>query len=327
MGWCFFGVSSMSYPFNSYLLDFVNVTEIAALTAYRSIGMGNADFSDGLAVKGAREALNSIRMRGTVVVGEGERDEAPMLYVGEAVGSDDGPEFDIAIDPLECTTSCAHGKANSMSTLAFGPKGSLMSMPDIYMQKIAVDVPVEYKEIALNNDIDSNLVALARIKGRPVSDLRVVVLNRSRHDQVIKDIRSSGARVILIEDGDIYGIMSVVIGDNDMYVGIGGSPEGVLAAAALRGIGGLMEAKMIVNSGDDSNKLRAMGIEDASRVYRAHDLAGDDVAFVSTGVTDGDLLKGVKDLGDNQYEFHSIVITRDGMRFIERVSKIIPDEV
>lgn len=307
----------MHLRFDDYLLKFVRVTEAAALGAYSTVGLGDPRLSDHMAVRNARSELNRIDMRGSIVVGEGERDDAPMLFIGENLGNGQGIELDIAIDPLECTTFCAHGKQNSMSSLAFGRKGALMAMPDIYMEKIAVNVPVLNGEISLLNSVENNLVNLAKLRDCAVNELRVVILNRERHKKLIESVRASGARVISIEDGDIYGIISVATGSNDMYIGIGGSPEGVLAAAALKGIGGFMETRLIINTPNEEDRANKLGISDMNAIYKIEHLVRDEAVFIATGITSGELLDGIQHHSGNVYSCHSLIIAKNHTMAIE----------
>jgi fructose-1,6-bisphosphatase II len=277
-------------------LDLVRVTEAAALACARWMGRGDKNAADQAAVTAMRRVFDIVEIKGTVVIGEGERDEAPMLYIGEAVGSGTGPEVDIALDPLECTNSVAYGRPNALSVIAMAQRGHLLHAPDTYMQKIAVG-PKAAAVIDLNRSVEENLDAIARAKGYELEDLTVVVLDRPRHEELIQRIRRTGARIHLIPDGDVSAAIATAIDSTgvDVLIGIGGAPEGVLAAAALRCLGGAIQGRLLFRSDEERVRARAMGIEDNDRVYTERDLArGDWIVFATTGVTDGDLLQGVR---------------------------------
>jgi fructose-1,6-bisphosphatase II / sedoheptulose-1,7-bisphosphatase len=280
----------------NFALEAVRVTEAAALAASRLTGMGDEKAADQVAVNAMREALNGLDIEGTVVIGEGERDKAPMLYIGEKVGTGKGPKIDIALDPLEGTTLCATGGPNSLAVVAIADHGGFLHAPDVYMDKIAVGGGLPDGVIDLNASVAANLKNLALAKKCAASDLTVMILDRARHAERIAQVREAGARVYLIQDGDVAGVIATARAHTgvDMYLGIGGAPEGVLAAAALRCIGGHMQGRLIF--ADDEQKQRAgrMGISDFNRIYHLHDMAGGDVMFAATGVTDGAMLKGVK---------------------------------
>jgi fructose-1,6-bisphosphatase II / sedoheptulose-1,7-bisphosphatase len=256
--------------------------------------------ADAAAVEAMRAALNKLNIDGTVVIGEGERDEAPMLFIGEKVGAG-GPKIDIALDPLEGTTLTAKASANAMATLALAPHGGFLNAPDVYMEKIAVGGGLPENLIDINADPSVNLHNLAEAKGVKVSDLLICVLDRPRHVELISAIRNTGARIQQISDGDIYGIIETSQPHSrvDMYLGSGGAPEGVLAAAALQCIGGQMQGKLIFRNDDEKNRASKMGIENFDRVYDINDLASGDVIFSATGVTDGGLLHGVHRSSDS----------------------------
>ena len=276
-------------------LETVRVTEAAALAASRLMGRGDEKAADQAAVNAMREALNGLAIDGTVVIGEGERDEAPMLFIGEKVGAG-GPEIDIALDPLEGTTLTAKGGPNAMAVIAMGEKGGFLNAPDTYMDKIAVGGGLPKGVVDLDAKPAENLAALAKAKGRLVEDLVVCILDRPRHSEVIGQVREAGARILLIGDGDVAGVMATSNKESgvDLYLGSGGAPEGVLAAAALRCIGGQMQGRLIFRNEQERDRARKWGITDFDRKYELHDLAGGDVMFAATGVTDGSMLRGVR---------------------------------
>jgi fructose-1,6-bisphosphatase II / sedoheptulose-1,7-bisphosphatase len=275
-------------------IEAVRVTEAAAMAAWKWTGRGDEMSADAAAVEAMRSALNKLHIDGTVVIGEGERDEAPMLFIGEKVGAG-GPEIDIALDPLEGTTLTAKANANAMATLALAPGGGFLNAPDVYMEKIAVGGGLPDGLIDINAPPAENLGQLAEAKGVKVSDLLICVLDRPRHQELIAAIRDAGARIQQISDGDIYGVIECSQPHSrvDMYLGSGGAPEGVLAAAALQCIGGQMQGKLLFRNDDERGRASKMGVEDFDRVYGINDLASGDVIFSATGVTDGGLLKGV----------------------------------
>jgi fructose-1,6-bisphosphatase II len=290
-------------------LDLVRITEAAALACSRWMGRGDKNAADQAAVTAMRKSFDNVDIRGTVVIGEGERDEAPMLYIGEQVGSGWGPEVDIALDPLECTNSVAYGRPNAMSVIALAARGHFLHAPDTYMEKIAVG-PKAAGAIDLSRPIEENLEAVAAAKGYHIDDLTVVVLDRPRHEELIQRIRRTGARIHLIPDGDVSAAIATSLDSTgvDVLVGIGGAPEGVLAAAALRCLGGSLQGRLLFRSDEERARARTMGITDFGRIYRETDLAsGDSITFASTGVTDGDMLDGVRFTG-NGAETHSMVM-------------------
>lgn len=277
-------------------LEAVRVTEAAALAASAMIGRGDEKKADQVAVDAMREALHTLRICGTVVMGEGERDEAPMLFVGEKVGRGEGPQIDIALDPLEGTTITAKGGANALSVLAFSTAGGFLKAPDVYMEKIAVGPHIPEHTIHLDAPIEVNLKALAKAKDVPLSELTVCILERPRHTDLIQRVRAQGCRIYLISDGDVGGVIATTLPESgiDFYVGSGGAPEGVLAAAALRCLGGHMEARLLFRNNAEEKRAAICGITDFNRLYTLQDLAsGKEVIFCATGVTDGNLLKGV----------------------------------
>ncbi len=286
----------MSTLDRSMVFAAANVAEKAAIAAYDWIGRGDKEAADQAAVDAMRQALNALPMKGRIVIGEGERDEAPMLYIGEEVGNGNGPEIDIALDPLEGTTPTANGMTNSLAVLAMAPRGGLLYAPDTYMDKIAVGPGFPNGVVDLDNSIEDNLIALARAKAVPVSDLTVCVLLRPRHEEMVERIRKAGARISFITDGDVAGVISTTdpMTGIDLYVGSGGAPEGVLAAAALRCVGGQMQGRLVFRNDDERKRATRTGITDFDRKYNLHDLAGgEDIVFTATGVTSGTLVDGV----------------------------------
>ena len=302
-------------------LELVRVTERAAVSAARLRGRGDEKAADQAAVDAMRRELNQLPIDGTVVIGEGERDEAPMLYIGEKVGTKDGPKVDIALDPLEGTTICAKNMPNSIAVIALAPEGGLLNAPDSYMDKIAIGPGYPEGTIDLDRSIQENLAAVAKAKGCEVKDVTVCVLDRPRHAKLIDDIRSTGASIYLIGDGDVAGIIYTTDPEEtgiDLYVGIGGAPEGVLAAAALRCIGGQMQGRLVITREEQVERAGRMGIDDINRKYTMEEMAGGDVLFAATGVTTGNFLKGVK-LGRDNITTHTVVMrsTTGTVRFIE----------
>ena len=288
-------------------LDFIRVVEQAAIACAHTMGQGDRHKSDQVAVEAMRHEMDSVPIAGTIVIGEGERDEAPMLYIGERVGmgARQGertffPEVDIAVDPLEGTNLCATGAANALAVLAASEKGGLLHAPDLYMEKLVVG-PSSRDAVDIDAPVRFNLRAIAQTLNRRVEDLVVIVLDRPRHATLIDEIRATGARIRLIGDGDLSaGIAAAVVGSGvHAVMGIGGAPEGVLTAAAMRCLGGEIYARLVVDSPEHEERCRAMGINDFKRIYRSNDLAsGDNIVFAATGVTDGTLMKGVRFFGD-----------------------------
>jgi fructose-1,6-bisphosphatase II / sedoheptulose-1,7-bisphosphatase len=275
-------------------LEAVRVTEAAAISAAKLIGRGDERAADHAAVEAMRAALNGLTIDGEVVIGEGERDEAPMLYIGERVGAG-GVPVDIALDPLEGTTLTAKGLPNALAVIAIAEKGSLLNAPDTYMDKIAIGAGYPDGVIDLDAEPADNIKALARAKGVNPSDITACVLDRPRHSHIIESIRQVGGAVRLITDGDIAGVIATSDPTTgiDIYMGQGGAPEGVLAAAALRCVGGQMQTRLVFKKEDERVRAQRLGIKDFSRKYSLHDLASGDVVFAATGVTDGSMLKGV----------------------------------
>src|SRR5580704_11866301 len=268
-------------------LEAVRVTEIAALSASRLMGRGDEKAADQAAVDAMRQALNSLNIDGTVVIGEGERDEAPMLYIGEKVGSGGGPKVDIALDPLEGTTITAKGGQNALAVIAMAESGNFLNAPDVYMDKIAVGPGLPDGVVDLDIAPEENLKRLAAAKNAVIADLLVCILDRPRHSDLIAKVRTAGARIMLISDGDVSGVIATAQPESgvDIYMGSGGAPEGVLAAAALRCIGGQMQGRLLFRTDDEKGRARKMGITDLNRVYKLLDLAKGNVMFAATGVT------------------------------------------
>ena len=280
----------------NFALEAVRVTEAAALACAPWIGMGDEKAADQAAVTAMREALNGLTIDGTVVIGEGERDKAPMLYIGEKVGAGSGPQIDIALDPLEGTTICATGGPNSLAVLAMSEKGGFLHAPDVYMNKITVGGGLPAHVVDLDAGPQENLSNLAKARGCEISDLTVMILERPRHEELIAKTREAGARIFLIQDGDVTGVIATARPDVgvDMYCGIGGAPEGVLAAAALRSIGGQFQGRLQFKNDEEKARATRMGITDLDKKYTLEELARGDVMFAATGVTDGSMLRGVK---------------------------------
>ncbi len=289
-------------------LELVRVTEAAALAASRWIGRGRKNDADGAAVEAMRKAFDQVAIEGTVVIGEGEMDEAPMLYIGEKVGCG-GPAMDIAVDPLEGTTLTAKGGPNAIATVAMAEKGGFLHAPDIYMDKIAVGGGLPEGVVDLDASVAENLRNLARAKRREIADLVVCTLDRDRHKELIAHCREAGARIMLISDGDVAGVIATAMPDAeiDIYLGSGGAPEGVLAAAALRCIGGQMQGRLMYENDLQIERARQMGVADPKHKYTIAEMAKGDVMFAATGVTSGAMLRGVRRLGTGAVT-HSIVM-------------------
>lgn len=293
----------------NFALEAVRVTEAAALACSRWIGCGDEKAADQAAVNAMREALNGLSINGTVVIGEGERDKAPMLYIGEKVGTGDGPEIDIALDPLEGTTICATGGPNSLAVIAMAEHGGFLHAPDVYMDKIAVGGGLPEGVVDLDAAPKENLSNLSKAKGCNISDLMVIILDRPRHEELIAKTREAGARVQLISDGDVAGVIATSRGSTgaDMYCGIGGAPEGVLAAAALRCIGGQFQGRLLFKDEEEKARANRMGVSELDKKYTLNELASGDVMFAATGVTDGAMLKGVRRIAGGA-STHSIIM-------------------
>jgi fructose-1,6-bisphosphatase II / sedoheptulose-1,7-bisphosphatase len=281
----------------SMSLEIARVTEQAAIAAARLRGRGDEEAADQAAVDSMRRELNRLPIKGRVVIGEGERDEAPMLYIGETLGTGEGPEVDIAVDPVEGTTLCAKNMPDCLAVLAIAAGGTMLHAPDIYMNKLAIGPDYAEGTVDLDATPGDNLSSLAKAKGVAISDLTACILDRPRHLALIEAVRKAGAMVRLIGDGDVAGVMQTTNPEStgvDIYFGIGGAPEGVLAAAALRCIGGQMQARLHPLKDEDARRAEALGIPDITRRYSLLDLVGGDVFFAATGVTDGAMLRGVR---------------------------------
>jgi len=310
-------------------LEFVRVVERAAIAAARTMGQGDRKYADQVAVEAMRREMESVDIEGTIVIGEGERDEAPMLFIGEKVGTGGGTPVDIAVDPLEGTNLCATGASNAIAVLAASEKGGLLHAPDIYMEKLVVG-PSSKGKVDIDAPVADNLKAIAKALDREVHDLVVIVLDRPRHEKLISDIRKAGARIRLIGDGDLSaGITAAVAGTGvHAVMGTGGAPEGVLTAAAMRCLNGEIQGKLVLTKPSDAERLKKMGIPSLEKVYRTEDLApGKNVIFAAAGVTDGHLLKGVRFFGDGM-RTHCLVMTTvpHQVRFIDTIhAKDDPD--
>ncbi len=278
-------------------LEAIRVTEAAALAASMQVGRGDEKAADAAAVDAMRLTLNSLSIAGRVVIGEGERDEAPMLYIGEEVGNRQGPHVDIALDPLEGTTICACGGQNALAVLALADEGGFLNAPDVYMQKLAVGPGIDLEPDDLDAPPQQVLRKIAKLKGAAIEELLVCILDRPRHAELIKAVRDAGSRIMLIQDGDVSGVIATTDPDKgiDVYMGTGGAPEGVLAAAALQCVGGSILGRLIFRNDGEKERARKVGITDFNRIYTTNDLAKpDNVMFAATGVTDGTMLKGVR---------------------------------
>ncbi|HET9315213.1 MAG TPA: class II fructose-bisphosphatase [Vicinamibacteria bacterium] len=309
-------------------LEFVRVVEKAAMACARTMGQGDRKYSDQVAVESMRQEMESVDIDGTIVIGEGERDEAPMLFIGEKVGKGGFP-VDIAVDPLEGTNLCATGANNAIAVIAASEKGGLLNAPDIYMDKLVVG-PSSRGLVDINAPVEQNLKAIAGALDRKVQDLVVIVLDRPRHEKLIADIRKAGARIRLIGDGDLSaGITAAVVGSGvHAVMGTGGAPEGVLTAAAMRCLNGEIQGKLVLTKPADKDRLKKMGIEDLDRVYKTEELApGKSIIFACSGVTDGALLRGVRFFGEGT-RTHTLVMTTmpHQVRFIDTIhAKDDPD--
>jgi fructose-1,6-bisphosphatase II / sedoheptulose-1,7-bisphosphatase len=305
------------------VLEMVRVTEAAAIAASRWIGRGDNDAADAAAVEAMRAALNELPMAGTVVIGEGERDEAPMLYIGEKVGcsNGDGPAIDIALDPLEGTTITANAGPNALAVLAIAEQGCLLNAPDVYMEKIAIGPGYPEGTVSLEKSVSDNIRALAAAKNVQPNEIIACVLDRPRHDPIVQELRALGCGIKLIPDGDVAGVIATTDQDTgvDIYLGTGGAPEGVLAAAALRCVGGQMQGRLVFRNDDERARAERWGIEDLDRIYSMEDMAKGDCIFAATGVTDGSLLKGVKRQRGGTTTTESIVM-RASSGTVRRVS-------
>lgn len=304
-------------------LELVRVTEAAALAASTLTGRGDEKAADAAAVEAMRSAFGTLDMRGRVVIGEGERDEAPMLYIGEEVGSGTGPEIDIALDPLEGTTITANGGNNALAVVAMTDKGGFLNAPDTYMDKIAVGPGIDPSILDLDAPLEETLEKLAKEKGAKVEELTVCILDRPRHQKLIDSARKAGARINLIQDGDVSAVIATTSPETgiDLYVGQGGAPEGVLAAAALQCVGGSMLGRLVFRNDDEKARAERWGITDLDRIYKTDDLAkGDNVMFAATGVTDGSMLSGVRRFAGGAKTSSIVMRSKSGtVRYIEGV--------
>ncbi len=300
-------------------LELVRVTESAALAASRWMGLGKKNEADGAAVQAMRRAFDAVDISGTVVIGEGEMDEAPMLFIGEQVGAG-GPPMDIAVDPLEGTTLTAKGGPNAMAVIAVADRGNFLHAPDIYMQKIAVGGGLPHNVVDLDASVSENLRNLARAKKCEVADLVACILDRDRHKELIAHTREAGARIMLLSDGDVAGVMATSQPDAgiDIYLGSGGAPEGVLAAAALRCIGGQMQGRLLYENDEQKERARSMGLNDPNRKFEVDEMARGDVMFAATGVTGGAMLRGVRRFGHGAVTHSVVMRSASGtVRYIE----------
>ena len=301
-----------------FLNLFIKATEKAAIGASKFIGKKDKIGADKGAVDPMRRELNKINMDGTIVIGEGEMDDAPMLYIGEKLGTLNGPKFDIAVDPLEGTKFTANNQPNAFSVIAVANKGDLLSAPDTYMEKIAIGGNLPKNLLDIDNGVEKNIKLLAKAKNKKISELNACVLKRPRHDHIVQTLSKMKVNINFISDGDIAGVLSVIGTNpkNDIYYSTGGGPEGVLAASALSCFGGQIQGKLVLN---EEEKIRAkkLGIKDFKKKYNIEDMIKGDVIFCATGVTDGDLTKGVKDLG-NEYE-----VTTFALHKSKKINKII----
>ncbi len=281
-------------------LEIVRVTEAAAYAAAKLAGRGDQKEADQVAVDAMRTALNNMHIDGEIVIGEGERDEAPMLFIGEKVGTGEGPAVDIALDPLEGTTLTAKGAANALAVIAFAEKGKMLNAPDTYMEKIAIGGGYPSGIVDLDKDPADNIRAIAKAKGVEPHEIVACILDRPRHEEMIAKVRSTGAAIRLITDGDVAGVIAVATPSTgiDIYMGTGGAPEGVLAAAALHAIGGQMQGRLVFRNDDERGRASRIGITDFAKKYNLNDLAHGDIIFCASGVTDGSLLNGVHVDGD-----------------------------
>jgi fructose-1,6-bisphosphatase II / sedoheptulose-1,7-bisphosphatase len=300
-------------------LELVRVTEAAALAASHWIGLGKKNEADGAAVEAMRKAFDQVAIEGTVVIGEGEMDEAPMLYIGEKVGAG-GPRMDIAVDPLEGTTLTSKGGPSALAVVALAEHGNFLHAPDIYMDKIAVGGGLPEGVVDLDAAVGKNLRELAKAKRCDVSDLMACILDRDRHKELIAKTREAGARIMLISDGDVTGVVATATPDSeiDIYLGSGGAPEGVLAAAALRCIGGQMQGRLMFENDEQVARVREMGHPDPKRKFTLEEMAKGDVMFACTGVTSGTMLRGVKRFGHGAFTHSMVMRSKSGtVRFIE----------
>jgi len=304
----------------SLTMEIVRVTEAAALSSARWMGRGKKEEADDAATSAMRDVFDTIPMQGTVVIGEGEMDEAPMLYIGEKLGTGIGPHVDVAVDPLEGTNIVAQGTWNALAVIAIADHKNLLHAPDMYMKKIAVG-PEAVGEIDINASTQENLAAVAKAKNKQIEDVVAVVLDRPRHTKLIEEIRQTGARIKLIPDGDVAGAMNTAFDETgvDILLGIGGAPEGVLSAVALKCLGGEIQGKLIPSNDEETARCQTMGITDINKVFYMDDFcSGDDAIFAATGVTDGELLKGVQFKGQKGTTQTVVMRAKSGtVRFID----------
>lgn len=291
-------------------LEIIKSTQAAAIACYDHIGKGNEKLADKAAVDAMRKAFNQMNFKARIVIGEGERDEAPMLYIGEEVGllKNIDTQYDIAVDPLEGTTICAQGMPGSLSVLAITEYGGMLHAPDVYMDKIASFIPQQNQVIDLDESVLNNLKNIAQYKKSSISDLSVIILDRPRHQEIIAKAREAGAKVNLIGDGDVAAVMAVAMQQADLYLGIGGAPEGVLAAAALKTLGGQMMGRLLFKDEFEKSKAHKLGITDLDKKYSLNNLVTKDAIFCATGVTSGSLLGGVEKL-DNSWKTYSLILS------------------
>ena len=302
-------------------LEVVRVTELAAIAAARLMGRGEKNLSDQAAVDAMRRAFDTLQIQGTVVIGEGERDEAPMLYIGEKVGrwEHDDPGIDIALDPLEGTNLCAYGRPGAIAVVALAERGMLLNAPDTYMEKLAVG-PQARGAIDLRKSTTENLQSIAAALGRQMNDLTVVILERPRHELLIREVRSVGARIRLIEDGDVAGGVATCFPETgvDVLRGVGGAPEGVITAAAVKAVGGDMQGRLKPRNDEEVVRARKMGITDMTRIYTAEELAQGEVMFAATGVTSSDFLRGVRFFGGGAETWSVVMRSKTGtIRYVD----------
>ena len=304
----------------SLSMELVRVTEAAALASGRWMGRGNKEEADRAATEAMRDVFDTIPMKGTVVIGEGEMDEAPMLYIGEKLGNGYGSRLDVAVDPLEGTNIVAYGEWNALAVLAVADHGNLLHAPDMYMDKIAVG-PEAVGKVDINAPVIDNLKAVAKAKNKDIEDLVVVILNRKRHEKIIEEVRQAGARIKLLSDGDVAAAINTAFEDTgvDMLLGSGGAPEGVLAAVGLKCLGGELQGKLLPQNDEELQRCIEMGIEDVNKVLYMDDLVrGDDCIFAATGVTDGELLKGVRYHGTSATTQSIVMRAKSGtVRFVD----------
>ena len=305
---------------NDYLDQFIKATERAAYGASKFRGKNDKISADQAAVDEMRKEINKINIKGRVVIGEGEMDEAPMLFIGENVGTGIGEEIDIAVDPLEGTNFTAKNLPNAISVLAITKKGGLLSAPDTYMEKIAVGPDLPNNLLDLDNSVEKNIKLLAEAKNTQPDKLTACVLKRSRHDKIIQSLKKLNVKINYIQDGDVTGVISVADNNSntDIYLGVGGGPEGVLAAAAIDCLGGQMQTRLVLSDDTEVNRAKKLGITDLKRKYNISDMVKGDVIFCATGVTNGDMLKGINIINDNEFEATTFALHKS-----QKISKIV----